>query len=111
MSYSAMAVTDSLGRGLKMGMDFSTLSVAEIGERIDPWVREVSYKGTTTLGDLFTSDKFLKFDLLARIVQRTGKVDMTDEITLYASGYIKELRFGKKKYRAVNSSYLGNRSL
>jgi len=111
MSYSAMAVTDSLGRGLKMGMDFSTLSVAEVGERIDPWVREVSYKGKTTLSQLFTSDKFIKFDLLARIVQRTDKVDMNDEISLYASGYIKELRIGNKKYRTVNSSYLGNRSL
>ena len=110
--FSASATTDSLGRGLVMGMDFSTLSVAASGERIDPWAREVCYKVSTTLGELFTQDKYMKYDLLARIVQRENKeLKMTDSVSCFATGAIKELRIGKKKYRISNSDYLGSRKI
>jgi hypothetical protein len=109
---SASATTDSLGRGLVMGMDFSTLSVAASGERIDPWAREVCYKASTTLGELFTKTKYMKYDMLARIVQREHKdIQNTDVVSCFATGAIKELRIGKRKYRISNSDYLGSRKV
>jgi hypothetical protein len=110
--FSAEATTDTLGRELVMGMDFSTLGVEAIGERRDPWARDVSYKDSTTLGEMFTKTKYMKYDMLARIVQRENKgIQNTDVVACFANGGTKELRIGKRKYRISNSDYLGSRKI
>jgi hypothetical protein len=95
-----------------MGMDFSTLRVEATGERRDPWARDVSFKDSTTLSELVTKDKYMKYDLLARRVQHEHKgIQMTDVVACFANGGTKELRIGNRKYRISNADYLGSRKI
>jgi len=116
MGYSAQAITDSLGRITDGGFDLTNLSPAEAGERMDPWVREVTLRGTTTLNEVLTKDKYLKYDLLASILVNEEKVPLDTQVQLLTSGHIKEIRTLKsngetviRRYRCNGTTYLGSK--
>lgn len=109
--FSAQATTDSLGRQMYGDLDFTNLRAAELGERKDPWERQVSFKEDVDVNTALTKDKYLKYDLLLRTLLNDGKISTNDIIALYTSGNIKEVRFGKTRYRTQGTKYLGGRKI
>ena len=107
MGYKAGASTGILGQRLVAGFDLADLFINNVGERIQIWDREVTYKGTETLENVLTSDKYLRFNLLANILLRDEKVPLKTKVGLYASGNVRELRVDKKAYRCHGSKYYG----
>ena len=109
MGYTANAITDSLGRYNTGDFDLTALTPGEVGEQKDFWEREVTYRGEASLEDIFSKDKYLKYDLIASILVNQEKVPIDTLVEMYTSGVVKELRIKKKRYRVVGNTYLGMR--
>lgn len=66
-----------------------------------------SYK-STTLGAILSSDKFIKFDLLARNVIDEG-YQLNAKVQAGANGKVQEIKTADgKRFRQVGTSYYGN---
>lgn len=66
-----------------------------------------SYK-STTLGAILSSDKFIKFDLLARNVIEEG-YEMNAKVQAGANGKVQEIKTADgKRFRQVGTSYYGD---
>jgi hypothetical protein len=109
MSFTAQATTGCLGQPLVNDFDLSNVFVNNSGERINIWSREVSYKFTDTLRNILSADKkYLSYNLLASILRDKEKVALSAEVSLYASGNVKEIRVDNKAYRCVGTKYYGS---
>lgn len=109
--YTASATTNMLGGYLsnferENGMDRHSLAS-------DPSISngyvntEVTKFNSTTLSNILSSDKFIKFDLLARNVIDEG-FNVTTKVQVGSNGKVKELRVGKQRFRQVGTSYYGD---
>lgn len=107
MGYTARATTGVLGQYLIAGFDTADLFVDNAGEPIKVWDREVTYKDTVTVRQALTQNKWLPFDLLLHTILREVDIPMSDEIELYASGAIKEIRYKKTAWRMKGKVYFG----
>lgn len=105
----AFAVTGQDGKRLVRGFDLSNVFTDNMGERIQPWEREVCYKHTATMREVLKEDKYIKWDLLANIIRREEKIPLDTEVELFATGKIREIRIKKKHYRVIGHSYIGCR--
>ena len=67
---------------------------------LDVWEKELkeAHKNVP-LDDIFTNDKYIKYDLLATYAHEQG-VPMEAKVTLYLQGNVKELCWKDKSYRA-----------
>jgi hypothetical protein len=107
-NFTAQAITSVTGdRSLYMGFDLNNLRPDEIGERKDPWEREVSYTDTMTLSQVLSSSKMIRFDLLVRFLMKDEGMRPDTMVELYSCSKIQEVRLKKDRYRMVNKSYLG----
>lgn len=110
---TAQRTRGSNGRPTFGAFDLSNMYVDLAGERIDHWDRQVTYQGTCTLQQLFENDRLMRYNLLASILLNDEKIDPSTVVEYYASGNVKEVRFGKtsykKIYRIVGQTYLGKR--
>lgn len=106
---TAQRTRGSNGKPTWGGFDLSNMYADPAGDRIDYWEREVCYKATDTLENVLSSDKYLKFNLLANILVRDEKIKPKTEVELFATGAVKEIRVGKRKYRTYGNKYLGKR--
>ena len=71
-------------------------------------LREVTSYKPTTLGAILSSDKFIKFDLLARNVIEEG-YDLKTKVQAGANGKVQEIKTADgKRFRQVGTSYYGN---
>lgn len=71
-------------------------------------VREVTSYKSTTLGAILSSDKFIKFDLLARNVIEEG-YDLKTKVQAGANGKVQEIKTADgKRFRQVGTSYYGD---
>jgi hypothetical protein len=107
MSFKAQATTGVLGQRLIAGFDLANVFVDNMGDQIQVWDREVSYVDTVTLAEVLSSDKYIRFDLLANILVKDEKVSRKTEVSLYASGNVKEIRVDKLAYRCKGTKYYG----
>jgi len=126
MGYTARATTGVLGQRLVAGFDLADVFVDNMGEPIQVWEREVSYKGTTTLDTIIYADEiwedmsaeerkesrqtfkdYNKLNMLAHILYRDEKVKLDSEVSYYMSGDIREIRVGKLSYRCKGNKYYG----
>lgn len=105
--YTANMTRGSTGRPLTRGFDLSNLTVAPAGEKIEYWDRQVSLQvEEITLREVIASDKLIKYNLLANIMKDEG-VNLNEVVSLYACGYVKEIRVKKNRYRCYRNKYLG----
>ena len=110
---TARAVTGVTGAYLSRGFDRADMFVDPGGERIRVEEREVSFIGEFTMQDvLYSFDSknarlFERFSMLASRVEDEEGVSLDTVVGLYASGTIREIRVGKKKYRSQGSKYYG----
>lgn len=108
MSFTAAAVTGVLGNMLQDGFDLNDLTPMQAGERINYWDREVSFDFSGTLSDAFRNEnKFSKYNLLATIMHTRENIPLNTPVEFFVSGAVKEIRVKKKRFRIVNSKYLG----
>jgi len=107
MGYKAQATTGILGQRLVAGFDLANVFVDNMGEQIQVWERQVSYVDTVTLEEVLTSNKLIRFDLLANILINDEKIPRDTEVGLYSCGSIKEIRVGKIAYRCKGAKYYG----
>jgi len=71
-------------------------------------LREVTSYKPTTLGAILSSDKFIKFDLLARNVVGEG-YELNAKVHAGANGKVQEIKTADgKRFRQVGTSYYGN---
>jgi hypothetical protein len=111
MSFTAAAVTGVLGNMLQDGFDLNDLTPMQAGEKVDFWDREVSFNFSGTLSDAFRNEnKFSKYNLLATIMHTRENIPLNTPVEFFVSGAVKEIRIGKKRFRIVNSKYLGSRN-
>ena len=110
---TARAVTGVTGAYLSRGFDRADMFVDPGGERIKVEEREVSFIGEYVLEDvLYSFDSkdariFERFSMLANRVQFEEDIPLDTVVGLYASGTIREVRVGKKKFRSQGSMYYG----
>ena len=110
---TARAVTGVTGAYLVRGFDRADMFVDPGGERIRIEEREVSFIGEFTMQDiLYSFDSknarvFERFSLLATRVQHEENIALNSVVGLYASGSVKEVRVGKKRYRSHGATYYG----
>lgn len=70
--------------------------------------REVTTFKPTTLGAILSSDKFIKFDLLARNVVEEG-YNLATKVKVGNNGKVQEIRTpDNKQFRQVGTSYYGD---
>jgi len=70
--------------------------------------REVTKFNSTTLGNILSSDKFIKFDLLARNVIEEG-FDLGTKVEVGSNGKVQEIKTADgKRFRQVGTSYYGD---
>jgi hypothetical protein len=110
---TARAVTGVTGAYLSRGFDRSDMFVESAGERIKVQEREVTFLGEFTVEEVLYSfggkneRLFERFSLLATRVQSELNLPLNTIIGLYSSGAVREIRHGKKCYRAYGSTYYG----
>lgn len=111
-SYTAQATTSCIGSQLSRwemtnGMDRHDLK--SDGKLVSAaTVREVTSYKSTTLGAILSSDKFIKFDLLARNVIEEG-YEMNAKVQAGANGKVQEIKTADgKRFRQVGTSYYGD---
>jgi hypothetical protein len=113
---TAQATTGSTGLRLIMGFDPAGITPMSAGEgSIDHWARDVSYLKEATLEDILDPDTkdrvFQKFGQLALNVYHVIK-DMNQEVQLFASGHVREIRVVGRKtrcFRSYSNKFLGER--
>jgi hypothetical protein len=67
---------------------------------LDVWEKELKEAHKkVTLSEIFTNDKYIKYDLLATYAHEEG-VPMDAEVNLLVRGNVKELKWKKLAYRA-----------
>lgn len=71
-------------------------------------VKDVTEFKSTTLGAILSSDKFIKFDMLARNVVEEG-YNMATKVKVGNNGKVQEIRTpDNKQFRQVGTSYYGD---
>lgn len=116
--YSVMATTSCIGTPLSLkemtlGLDRHDLSsdgklVSAALER-----RTITNYKSTTLGKILSSDKFIKFDMLARNVLDEG-FDMKTPCDVGSAGKYQELRIvtgtkeGNRRFVQIGTTYYGD---
>ena len=109
--YTAQAVTSSIGTRLSrfeqtMGMDRYDLQCD--GKLVSAaTLRTVENFKTTTLSNILSSDKFIKFDMLARNVIEEG-LPITSKVQVGSIGKVQEIKVGEQRFRQVGTSYYGD---
>lgn len=118
---TAQATTGSDGKRLygRHGLDLSNIFVDNMGERIDPWQREVTFQYEDTLENVTNPDipKYAKYDLLAwNLINEEGYGTET-VVRMYASGKVREMRVAEASgvkyrvwriYRMIGNVYYGS---
>ena len=111
MFHGVQAVTSSTGSMLSraeqvLGLDRHNLSTD--GKLVSALTeRTVETFKTTTLGQIFSSDQFIKYDLLARNVLSEG-YKPTTKVQVGSNGKVKEIKTKTGRYRQIGTSYYGN---
>ncbi len=101
---TARATTGCLGQRLWRGeWDLSDMVPDNPSTTLDVWEKELkeTHK-SVTLGDIFSDDKFIKYDLLATYAFDEG-VPLDAKVKLSIRGSLKELQWGKLAFRAKGS--------
>jgi hypothetical protein len=109
--YSCQAVTSSIGTRLSrfeqtMGMDRYDLK--SDGKLVSAaTLKTVESFKSTTLSNILSSDKFIKFDMLARNVIEEG-IPITTKVQVGSIGKLQEIKVGEQRFRQVGTSYYGD---
>jgi hypothetical protein len=110
--YTCNVVYGSTGeRSMFMGMDLTCdFKVAHsLGER--PVItKEVTLeKGTHVVRDLLRGDKYIKYDLVLRMMMKDGTIDYDTKVKVGSNGRLREVYLVKEKeaYRIFGKSYHG----
>jgi len=109
--YSCQAVTSSIGTSLSrfeqtMGMDRYDLK--SDGKLVSAaTVKNIESFKSTTLSNILSSDKFIKFDMLARNVIEEG-IPITTKVQVGSNGKLQEIKVGEQRFRQVGTSYYGD---
>lgn len=97
---SARATTGITGQRLWGEWDLNDLRADNMSTMLDVWEKELKeVHKRIKLDDIFTDDKYIKYDLLATYAHDEG-VPMEAEVNLSIRGSVKELKWGKFVYRA-----------
>jgi hypothetical protein len=110
--FTAQATTSVIGSKLSNwemanGMDRHDMVADRIGGDYTV-TREVTTFKSTTLGAILSSDKFIKFDLLARNVVEEG-YNLSTKVKVGNNGKVQEIRTpDNKQFRQVGTSYYGD---
>jgi len=110
--YTAQATTSTIGTQLsrrEMSLGLDRFDLKSDGKLVSAGLaKEVSTFKSTTLGDILSSDKFIKFDLLARNVVEEG-YNMATKVNVGNNGKVQEIRTpDNKQFRQVGTSYYGD---
>ena len=112
-NYTCNVVYGSTGeRSMFMGMDLTCdFKVSHVlGERpvID---KEITHeKGTHVVRDLLRGDKYIKYDLILRMMMKDGTIDYDTKVKVGSTtGRLREVYLVKEKqgYRIFGKSYYG----
>lgn len=97
---TARATTGILGQRLWGDIDLNNISPDNMSSTLDVWEKDLkeNYKNVV-LDDVLTEDKYIKYDLLANFAKDEG-VPLDAKVNLSAKGTVKELKYGKKRFRA-----------
>lgn len=108
MNWTAQAITGATGeRTMWRGLDLTDLRFDGIGDKKDAWERDVSYVAEARLGDILTSNRLIRFDLLVNTLLREGVFKEDQMVELYSCAGIQEVRVGRARYRMNKRTYLG----
>ena len=70
-------------------------------------MRNIENYKQTTLGKILSSDKFIKYDMLAHQVIAEGFAHST-KVLVGSNGKTKEIKIGDKQFRQVDTTYFGD---
>jgi hypothetical protein len=70
-------------------------------------MRDIENYKQTTLGKILSSDKFIKFDMLAHNVIAEGFAHST-KVLVGSNGKTKEIKIGEQQFRQVDTTYFGD---
>jgi hypothetical protein len=110
--YTAQATTSCVGtqlsvREMALGLDRYDMP-SDRGHGHEAVNREVTQFKSTTLGAILSSDKFIKYDMLARNVINEG-YKMSTKVQVGFNGKVQEIRTpDEKQFRQVGTSYYGD---
>lgn len=118
---TAQATTGCDGKRLygRHGLDLSNIFVDNMGERIDPWQREVTAQYEDTLENVVNPDieKYAKYDLLAWNLINEEGYELDTKVYMFASGKVREMRvyeasgvqyYKVRRYRMIGNVYYGS---
>lgn len=111
-NYTCNVVYGSTGeRTMFMGMDLTCdMKVSHaLGER--PVVdKEITHeKGTHVVSDLLRDEKFIRYDLILRMMMKDGTIDYDTKVKVGYNGRLREVFLVKEKegYRIFGKTYYG----